>query len=94
MLSLEMMSVKIQELSTCTPAVPKAAEEELRQARRPDGGSVELLQEIRHRRSQCTSSGDHFVLHVLDLMTHCWHTFPELRVSSANAAKILRDSAK
>ena len=88
------MSVKLQALSTCTRAVPTAAEEELRQARRPDGGSVELLQDIRHRRSQCTSSGDHFVLHVLDLMTQCWHAFPELRVSSANAAKILRDSAK
>ena len=66
---------------------------QLQEGKRPDEDSVELLQEIRRRRSQGTAS-DHFVLHVLDLMTQCWQRVPELRGTSADAAKILRESAK
>ncbi|XP_070174969.1 atrial natriuretic peptide receptor 1-like [Littorina saxatilis] len=73
---------------------PERAEKKLQDSCRPDENSLEhLLQEIQTRKSHCTNN-DQYVVKVIDLIGLCWQTFAEMRLTSGEVAKRLREYAK
>ncbi|XP_076455696.1 atrial natriuretic peptide receptor 2-like [Babylonia areolata] len=72
---------------------PEEAVRRLEVAARPDEGSDSMLHDIKQR-PHCSQSNEKYLLKVIGLLSQCWQKYPELRITSGDVSKTLRDYGK